>query len=359
METRDPHELNRHTINEEIYRNEDLPSDFVDSIEDHGVREPVVITADDTIISGHRRVEAARRVGKNQIKVRVESFGSDLEEREAVVHYNKQRSKTFSQKMREALELEKIERKRAKERQGTRTDLVDEDPNVSQKFARSEIEGTGSTREKVADHIKVSGETYRKAKAVWEAAEEGVSRFEREVKKIDNGTQSIHRAYKEYQRWKELQELKDAVDWDTIRKAGVFPEIEERETTFEDSQNQIGEENSWIESLRLLKDHHELEFTSPKQGDTYTFMYLLEARGSIDLSHETSEARSITDRKPDTEELESDYWGSENKPELDLQEMAIKYGVHEELIKYWLREEGVFLKKQEFSKPERNRIERV
>jgi len=122
---------------------------------------------------------------------------------------------------------------------------------------------------------------------------------------------------------------------------------------------QISEKDSWIESLRLLKDHYESEFTSPKQGDTYTFMYLLEANGSIDLSNETPGGTSITDRKPGAEELESDYWGDKNKPELDLQEMAIKYGVHEELIKYWLREEGVFLKKQEFSEPARNRIERV
>lgn len=359
METRDPRELDRHPVNEDIYCDEDLPSDFVDSIEQHGVREPAVITEGNTIISGHRRVEAARQVVKNQIDVRVESFDSDLEEREAVVHYNKQRSKTFSQKMREALELEEIERKRAKERQGTRTDLADEDSNVSQKFARSEIEGTGSTREKVANHIDVSGETYRQAKAVWEAAQDGVSRFEREVKKIDNGDQSIYGAYNELQRWKELEELENAVDWDTIRKAGVFPEIEKRETTFEDSRNQMSENNSWIEALRFIKDHHESEFTSPKQGDTYTFMYLLETRGSADLSNETPEGTSITDRKPGAEELESDYWGDENKPELDLQEMAIKYGVHEELIKYWLREEGVFLKMQEFSEPERNRIERV
>jgi len=359
METRDLNELDRHPVNEEIYRDEELPSDFVDSIEEHGVREPVVITGNDTIISGHRRVEAARRVGKNQIKVRVEPFNSDLEEREAVVHYNKQRSKTFSQKMREALELEKIERKRAKERQGTRTDLADEDSNVSQKFARSEIEEPGSTRERVASHIDVSGETYRKAKAVWVAAQDGISRLEREVKKIDNGDQSIHGAYKELQRWEKLEELENAVDWDTITKAGVFPKIEKRKNTFEDSQNQITEKDSWIESLRLLKDRYESEFTSPKQGDTYTFMYLLEAKGSVDLSNETPGGTSITDRKPGAEELESDYWGGENIPELDLQEMAIKYGVHEELIKYWLREEGVFLKKQEFSEPARNRIERV
>lgn len=359
METRDPHELDRHEVHQEIYGDEDLPSNFLDSIEEHGVREPVVIARDDTIISGHRRVEAAIRVGEDQIPVRVEAFESDLEKREAIVHYNKQRSKTFSQKMREALKLEEIEKTRAKKRQGTRTDLADEDLDISQKFARSEIENTGSTREKVANHIDVSGETYRQAKAVWGVAQEGVTRFEREVEKIDNGDQSIHGAYKEYDRWEDLQELENAVDWDTIEKAGVFDDIENRETLFKDSQGQISEKNAWVDSLRFLKSQYESEYSSPDQGDTYTFMYLLEAEGFADLTEESSEGTSISERKPSAEELESDYWTDGNKTELDLQEMAIKYGVHEELIKYWLREESVFLKKKEFSEPVRNRIERV
>jgi len=129
---RDIEELTRHPLNQDVYGDLTLEPDFIDSIEQHGILEPILIKSDGIIISGHRRYAAALEVGLDEIPVREVSYDSDLEEREAVIHHNKQRTKTFSQKMREAMELEEIERERAKERQGERTD-------IKQTFASSEF----------------------------------------------------------------------------------------------------------------------------------------------------------------------------------------------------------------------------
>jgi ParB family chromosome partitioning protein len=56
-------------------------------------------------------------------------------------------------------ELEALERPKAKERQGTRTDLVENCHEVD----------AGKTRDKVAAAVGMSGRTYEKAKAVADA----------------------------------------------------------------------------------------------------------------------------------------------------------------------------------------------
>jgi len=96
--------------------------------------------------------------------------GSELDEREAVIEFNRQREKTFSQKMAEAEELETIERARARERSIANLKCGDEKPEREMLPAREE----GRTRDRVASAIGIgSGRTYDKAAKVWEAAKAG------------------------------------------------------------------------------------------------------------------------------------------------------------------------------------------
>jgi len=198
IEYREPETLDPHPLNSEVYGDRDsLDESFLNSIQEQGVLEPVVIDEVDTIISGHRRVAAAREVGLNDVPVRIKEFDSELSKREALVHHNRQRDKTFSQKMREAEVLEEIERERAKQRQGKRTDIVENQ-------ARGDGGGTettadfGKTRDKVGEEVGIgSGRTYSKAKQVWEAAKNGDTVAQHEVDRIDSGEQSIHGAYQQ------------------------------------------------------------------------------------------------------------------------------------------------------------------
>ena len=76
------------------------------SIKTHGIKEPLVITRDRYLLSGHRRHTAARLAGHKTVPVRVASyrragnidrFVTELRE------YNRQRDKTRAEKLREEL----------------------------------------------------------------------------------------------------------------------------------------------------------------------------------------------------------------------------------------------------------------
>ena len=195
---RPPETLNPHRLNTEVYDDQNnLDESFLSSIREQGVLEPVVIDSEDTIISGHRRVAAAIEVGLEGVPVRIKEFDSELEKREALVHHNRQREKTFSQKMREAEVLEEIERERAQERQGERTDLVENQSQGHEDDTESDT-AYGKTREKVAEEVDIgSGRTYDKAKSVWDAAQKGDTVAQHEVDRIDSDDQSIHGAYEQ------------------------------------------------------------------------------------------------------------------------------------------------------------------
>lgn len=74
------------------------------SIQQHGVMEPLVVSADNWVLSGHRRLVAARVAGLSSVPCRIEAIvreddpdGFLLRLRE----YNRQRDKDFSEKVRE------------------------------------------------------------------------------------------------------------------------------------------------------------------------------------------------------------------------------------------------------------------
>lgn len=86
---------------------------MADSIREHGVREPLVITLDGYILSGHRRYVAAKVAGLKTVPVRVENvrrlvnlrmsgYGDVSEEfLQLLREFNRQRVKTFDEKLRE------------------------------------------------------------------------------------------------------------------------------------------------------------------------------------------------------------------------------------------------------------------
>ncbi len=57
-------------INSEIYRDSDV-GDLVNSIGEVGLLQPIVVTPDNTIISGHRRFKAIQSLGWTRVEVEV------------------------------------------------------------------------------------------------------------------------------------------------------------------------------------------------------------------------------------------------------------------------------------------------
>lgn len=116
LDTRNPNDLVPHPINNEIYK-DSYDDDLYESIKNVGVQEPIVITSENVIISGHRRCNVCRALGIDIVNVIVRNDLTDeLDIEEAVLTYNKSREKTTEQKAREFKKFAEIEKKRAEDR---------------------------------------------------------------------------------------------------------------------------------------------------------------------------------------------------------------------------------------------------
>jgi hypothetical protein len=93
-------------VNEQVYRPVD-PDDpevraLADSVARHGLREPIVVTLDDVILSGHRRHTACRLAGLERAPCRRENIRStDPGFLPLLVEYNRQRVKGADERLRE------------------------------------------------------------------------------------------------------------------------------------------------------------------------------------------------------------------------------------------------------------------
>ena len=140
----------------------------------------------------------------------------------AVLEYNRQRRKTFSQLMREADALEELwgsqasTRRMANLRAGRadpmhspdtvdrrnfddRTGNEDAGPNVVEDDPSRR--GGGRTDAAIARHLGMGGkDLYRQARAIWRQARSGDARAQSGVVQLDAETKTIHAAYKDLRR---------------------------------------------------------------------------------------------------------------------------------------------------------------
>jgi protein gp37 len=116
LDTRNPADLVPHPINNEIYK-DSYDSDLYESIKAVGVQEPIVITSENVIISGHRRCNVCKALSIDIVNVIVrDDLIDELDIEEAVLTYNKSREKTTEQKAREFKKFVEIETERAANR---------------------------------------------------------------------------------------------------------------------------------------------------------------------------------------------------------------------------------------------------
>jgi len=109
-------QLRPHPLNKRIY-GDTADEALIESVSEHGVLTPLVVTEDGVVVSGHRRLAAAKKLKLEKVPAVVRSFRDALEIEEALISTNEQRQRTIEQKVREFAHLREIEGKRAKERQ--------------------------------------------------------------------------------------------------------------------------------------------------------------------------------------------------------------------------------------------------
>ena len=117
IEQRELSQLKKHLVNTDIYGDE-VNAEFVASIKNLGVLVPLTVLPDGTVISGHRRMQAARIAKLKTVPVIVRTDLTDPDEIErALIESNRQREKSNETKAREAQRLLAIEQRAAEKRQ--------------------------------------------------------------------------------------------------------------------------------------------------------------------------------------------------------------------------------------------------
>lgn len=102
QETRLPEQLRPHPLNAVLYGEPDTDPAFIESIREDGILTPLTIDQNDTIISGHRRWHAATTLGLDRVPVVVREIADPLDATRLLIEANRQREKSYSQRMREA-----------------------------------------------------------------------------------------------------------------------------------------------------------------------------------------------------------------------------------------------------------------
>lgn len=189
MEYHNPKDLKPHPISVSLYGDNHI-DDLLESIKQYGILTPLTITKEKRIISGHRRWRVAIQIGLTSIPVEVKTYDSELAEKRAILEFNRQREKTFSQKMNEAKLHKEIESELAKKislsqlKQNTDMDICP---------PRNKL-----TRDIVAEQVGIgSGRTLARAEKIWDKAQEGDEQAITLIKELDTGDKTIHRAYTE------------------------------------------------------------------------------------------------------------------------------------------------------------------
>jgi ParB-like chromosome segregation protein Spo0J len=247
---RSPKELRPHPLNKEIYGDESADSDLVESIRNKGILEPLVIRDDNVILSGHRRWVAAKALSLDKVPCRVLSFSDPLDEEETLIEFNRQREKTFTQRMKESDHLLVIEREKADRRMKlgkyecpicheTFSEKVWHCPVCAHhwpmhreecwnchKYSRGGVVGDSieinppdmckegyenETNTIVSQKVGIGPRQFREARTIWEKAKDGDEQAGKLVREIDTGKTAIHTAFKEIKKVDDLQARREEI----------------------------------------------------------------------------------------------------------------------------------------------------
>jgi len=178
-----------------------------------GLLQPIVLNSSEALVAGGRRLAAAKLLGWKEIPAVVATnLDSAIEALIAERDENTCRKPlTPSEMVEVGRRIEAIERPKAAERKAATQAKPGNDGKSPTGGANlAPPENTGKTRDKVADSIGTSPETYRKAKQVVEAAEQSPSLFGDLPEKMDG--ESVNAAHKELKRRQSNEESKKPED---------------------------------------------------------------------------------------------------------------------------------------------------
>jgi ParB family chromosome partitioning protein len=102
-------EIDKIVIQKRVRKNLGDLSSLMESIRRHGLMNPVVVNSRNELVAGHRRTEAARRLGWTTIEVRVVDNNDEADLVEMEIEENTQRKNLTSDEIADAyLRLERL-----------------------------------------------------------------------------------------------------------------------------------------------------------------------------------------------------------------------------------------------------------
>jgi N6-adenosine-specific RNA methylase IME4 len=172
---------------------------LAESISEIGLLHPIVVTPEGRLIAGQRRLEACRQLGWNDLPVTVVNLyqAARGEAHENLVRKDLLPSEIVALKRA----IEPLERRAARERQGTRADLC-------HPATVAECQGLspGDARDNIARYLGVGRTTIERAEAVVEAAEEEPEEYGHLVEQMDRSGK-VAGAYRRLAVLKQAKEL--------------------------------------------------------------------------------------------------------------------------------------------------------
>jgi len=175
-----------HPFNATLYQDSERNVEFqglVASIKTHGFKEPLVITPENVLLSGHRRLAAAEALGIEKVPCLTEE--TDNEEL-SIVEHNRYRKKTYTELMREAQHLTASEKEKV----------------AAMRYADPSAEDVGDrkkgqrTQAIVAKALGIgSGTNLHKLQKIFEASKSD-PKIAAQMDKIDSGEKSINAVFK-------------------------------------------------------------------------------------------------------------------------------------------------------------------
>ena len=188
--------LKHHPKNKEIY---DLSSieELMKSISEVGLLQSLIIDQHHQIISGNRRFESIKRLGWKEVNVEVKEVKEEEEEL-LLIHYNKQRIKSFKELINEYLILNNLYRKG----QGNRTDLTSVKSNK------------GSSRDIVSKEMGISSSQLRRLVFIYNHQPDHIELLDKGILTVNQSYLQIQREIKE----RETRESKTSTNKKNIQK---------------------------------------------------------------------------------------------------------------------------------------------
>jgi N6-adenosine-specific RNA methylase IME4 len=169
------------------------------SIGEVGLLHPVVVTPEGRLIAGQRRLEACRLLGWSEIPVTVVDLyqAARGEAHENFVRKDLLPSEIVALKRA----IEPLERREARERQGSRADLC-----LPATVAECQRAYPGDARDKIARYLGVGRTTIERAEAVVDAAEEYPEEYGHLVEQMDRSGK-VAGAYRRLEVLKQAKQL--------------------------------------------------------------------------------------------------------------------------------------------------------